>query len=87
MPAREIILDVRELEPPEPYELATETLTDLGSGQFVHMICPRRPHHLYPWLTERGFREDTRQRNHDLYEVFIWAEDDTDSAAVIAAMP
>jgi DUF438 domain-containing protein len=55
----EIILDVRDLEPPEPYERATEVLQRLQAGQYVRMISPRRPRLLYPWLAERGFSEDT----------------------------
>ena len=82
----EIILDVRDLEPPEPYERATEVLQRLQAGQYVRMIAPRRPRLLYPWLAERGFCEDTRQRGEDLYEIFIWSAVDTETGKLIAAL-
>lgn len=82
----EIILDVRDLEPPEPYERATEVLQRLQAGQYVRMISPRRPRLLYPWLADRGFREDTRQRGEDLYEIFIWSAVDIETGKLIAAL-
>ena len=82
----EIILDVRGLEPPEPYERATEALQLLQPGQYVRMIAPRRPRLLYPWLSERGFCEDTRQPGEDLYEIFIWSAADIETGKLIAAL-
>lgn len=86
MTPEEIILDVRELEPPEPYERATATLEKLRLGQYVRMISPRIPRLLYPWLKEHGFSESSRERRDDLYEVFIWIEDDADTAGFINSL-
>ncbi len=83
MAAREVVLDVRDLEPPEPYELATETLSNLQPGQYVRMISRRMPRLLYPWLDEHGFCEETRDNAVDLYEIFIWIAGDTDTAEFI----
>ena len=82
----EIFLDVRGLEPPEPYERATGALQRLQRGQYVRMIAPRRPRMLYPWLAERGFCEDTRQRAEDLYEIFIWSAVDIETGKLIATL-
>ena len=71
-----ITLDVRGLEPPEPYEQATALLSELRPGQYLRMISPRRPRLLYPWLQQRGFEEITRQLEEDLYEILVWAGDD-----------
>lgn len=79
-----ITLDVREMEPPEPYELATSTLRELRPGQYVHLISVRRPIMLYPWLQERGFSEDTHQRGEDLFDIYIWATADTETEAGLA---
>lgn len=79
MAVEEISLDVREMEPPEPYELATSTLRDLKPGQYIRMISVRRPIMLYPWLEEQGFNEDTRQRDEDLFDIYIWAIADTET--------
>ncbi len=73
---REITLDVRDLEPPEPYERATEALRKLEANQYIRMVSRRRPRLLYPWLSERGFREQTRQLDEEHYEIFIWAAGD-----------
>lgn len=83
MAAEEITLDVCDLEPPEPYELATAALKKLRSGQYLRLIIPRRPRLLYPWLTEHGFSEVTSQSSDDLYELFIWSADDRDTAQEI----
>jgi hypothetical protein len=81
--AEEIILDVRDLEPPEPYERATAALTAMEPGQYVRMISRRRPLLLYPWLSERGFLEQTRQRGEALFEIFIWAKHDEETGKAI----
>lgn len=86
MAAEEITLDVCDLEPPEPYELATAALQDLQPGQFVRLLIPRRPRLLYPWLLEHGFSEITRQTNEDLFEIFIWSEEDRDTEAEIISI-
>lgn len=78
----EILLDVRGLEPPEPYEQATALLSRLKSGEYVHMISPRRPRLLYPWLQQHGFKEITLERNPDLYEIRIWAAADPEAGAL-----
>lgn len=80
MSAEVITLDACDLEPPEPYELATATLKDLRPGQYVRLLIPRRPRLLYPWLTEHGFSEITRQSGADLFEVFIWNGTDRETA-------
>ena len=83
MPAEEITLDARDLEPPEPYELATTALKNLRPGQYVRLIIPRRPRLLYPWLAEHGFSEVTSRSSDGPYELYIWSADDRDTAEEI----
>ena len=83
MTAEEITLDACDLEPPEPYELATAYLNNLQPGQFVRLLIPRQPRLLYPWLAEHGFSEITRQGKDDLFEIFIWSTADQDTAGEI----
>lgn len=85
MTAEEVTLDVLELEPPEPYELATDTLRRLDKGQYVRMISRRRPRLLYPWLSEHGFQETTRELGEDHYEIFIWIEGDDQVEETLAS--
>jgi hypothetical protein len=84
MTAGEILLDVRDLEPPEPFELATSELRSLKPGQYVRMVCPRRPRMLYPWLAEFGFCEATCRRDEDLYDIYIWIGDDSETTSLLA---
>jgi len=83
MSVQEITLDVRDLEPPEPYEWTTEVLLKLEPGQYVRMISRRRPRLLYPWLTDNGFCEETRKHGEEHYELFIWAKEDQPVADLI----
>ena len=80
----EILLDVCDLEPPEPFERATETLRDLQPGQYLKLIIPRRPRLLYPWLAEQGFLEHTREVQEDMYEIYIWHGRDRSCSETIA---
>lgn len=82
----EILLDVCGLEPPEPFEQATEMLRILQPGQYLKLIIPRRPHLLYPWLAEQGFLEHTREARDDLFEIYIWRETDRSCAGLITGM-
>ena len=84
MTPEEITLDVRDMEPPEPYEAATAALAALQTGQYVRMISARRPRMLYPWLAERGFSEETRQLGDEHFVLFIWRTDDRETGATVS---
>lgn len=75
--ARERLLDVSDLEPPEPLERVLTALDELGDGEFLHMLHRRDPLLLYPELERRGFRYlTTFERDYEC-EVFIWRDGDT----------
>jgi len=78
------LLDVRGLEPPEPFEQATETLRGLQPGQYLKLIIPRRPRLLYPWLEEHDFLVHTIAVQDDLFELYIWRGSDYSCAETIA---
>lgn len=80
----ELLLDVRGLEPPEPFEQATETLRALQPGQYLKLVIPRQPRLLYPWLEEHGFLERTMEVTGDQFTVYVWREDDYGCGAAIA---
>ena len=86
MRAKEITLDACDLEPPEPYELATAALKNLQPGEYVRLLIPRQPRLLYPWLAEHSFMATTRRINDELFEIFIWAGHDTDTGSEINHM-
>ncbi len=80
------LLDVSELEAPEPLVLALGAVTKLPTGTYLRLLHRMKPCYLYGHLTEQGFESDTRQGLEVACEVFIWRRtDDTARAAAIAA--
>lgn len=82
----EILLDVCDLEPPEPFERATETLAGLEPGQYLKLVIPRRPRLLYPWLAQHGFLEHTLEAAQDQYVVYIWHTNDHSCSKTITKL-
>ncbi len=67
-----IELDVRDLEPPEPFQRALDALAMLQPGRQLRMLHHREPFPLYAILHERGFTHRTTQLTDGSYEVLIW---------------
>ena len=86
----EQVLDVSEMEAPEPLREAIEALQSLPAGDWLHLYHRMAPCHLYAWMAEQGFASDTRQGEAGC-EVFIWRETDEEAAAqahsAAAALP
>jgi hypothetical protein len=85
--AREIVLDVSELEPPEPLVQSLAAIGKLQHGEYLRMLHRRRPCLLYENLQKRGFSNETRAGREVACEVFIWrdGDDEAERAARIAA--
>jgi len=66
-----IVLDVRELEPPEPMQRTLEALSKLEPGQTLVQINARVPQFLLPKLEERGFSYEIREQSDELVRIFI----------------
>ncbi|MHB1091743.1 DUF2249 domain-containing protein [Thiobacillus sp.] len=71
VPADEILLDARGLEPPEPLEEVMQTLGLLRPGQSIRLLLPREPFPLYPLLAERGYRHVTEMETDGSYVILI----------------
>ena len=67
-----IELDVRDLEPPEPFQQALAALAALKPGERLRMLHRREPFPLYVMLNERGFSHRTTQLADGSYEILIW---------------
>ncbi|MDD5240491.1 MAG: DUF2249 domain-containing protein [Sulfuricella sp.] len=78
--SREIVLDVRGLEPPEPLERALDAVAALQPGERVRMIHSREPCLLYPLLEKRGFQHRAEAKAEDHHEILIWRRDDAEAA-------
>jgi uncharacterized protein (DUF2249 family) len=68
----DILLDVRELVPPEPLEKVLEALCHLLDGQRIHMMLDREPFPLYSILERNGLTYRTGLNDEGDFEVLIW---------------
>lgn len=65
------LLDVRELEPPEPMVRTLERLETLPRGHTLIQINSRVPQFLLPELESRGFAYTVREEQPEVVRVFI----------------
>jgi uncharacterized protein (DUF2249 family) len=82
----EVLLDVSELEPPEPLLLALEGIEQLGPGQYLRMLHRRDPCLLYGNLEDNNFNYFQRKGSTRLVELFIWRKNDREAVAAVEAI-
>jgi uncharacterized protein (DUF2249 family) len=70
--ARSLILDVRDLEPPEPLTRTLVALETLPHGHTLVQVNVRVPQFLLPLLAERGFDWDVDESQTGRVLVRIW---------------
>jgi uncharacterized protein (DUF2249 family) len=75
-----IVLDVRDLEPPEPMVRTLAALETLPAGGTLVQINVRVPQFLLPQLEERGFRYEIREQRPDLVRVVIFRAIDAENS-------
>lgn len=63
----EILVDARNLEPPEPFERAMTAIDLLQPGQRIRLLLHREPYPLYNLLDNLGWRHETRFGVNDGY--------------------
>jgi TusA-related sulfurtransferase len=73
---REHLLDVRNLELPEPLLRALAELESLSPGDYLRMLSHRDPLLLYPILASSGFTCSKHHGPDDTYEILIWRSGD-----------
>jgi uncharacterized protein (DUF2249 family) len=66
-----VLLDVRDLEPPEPMVRTLAALEQLPPGGMLVQLNVRVPEFLLPQLEERGFTYEVRAQEPGLVRVFI----------------
>ncbi len=84
MHAKEQLLDVSQLAPPEPLFKALEAAERLGHGEYLHLLLSREPHMLYPQLMERHLNYRPVDTGQAVFELLIWNEADPVAAAACA---
>ena len=65
------VLDVSQLEPPEPLERILDALADLGHGDRLDVIHRRLPFPLFDMLRGMGHRWET-SGEEGRYRILIW---------------
>ena len=81
--SHEVLLDVSDLEPPEPLELTLESADNLKPGQYLRMLHRRDPCMLYGNLDNNHFKYFQREGSTTAVELFIWREDDAEAEAAV----
>lgn len=71
---REILVDARWLEPPEPLEQALAAVDRAAVGERVRLLVHRDPVPLYELLRLRRWRHQTRRLDDGCYEVLIFRD-------------
>ena len=66
-----LVLDVREMEPPEPLAHTLAALETLADGRTLVQVNVRVPKFLLPKLEERGFAFEIREVTPDRVHLFI----------------
>lgn len=70
---KEILVDGRWLEPPEPMERVLVALDCLRAGEQVRFLIHREPLPLYPALERLGYRHEVRRLEDGGFEILIRA--------------
>ena len=83
--ANAVVLDVSELEPPEPLALTLESAARLQPGYYLRMRHRRFPCLLFDDLGKQGFRHLVRGGHDIACEVLIWREGDLEAARAAEA--
>ena len=65
------VIDARNLEPPEPFERAMETVSALEPGGQVMLILNREPFPLYRVLQLNGYQHETTPFPDGRFEIVI----------------
>ena len=82
----EVLLDVSDLEPPEPLVLTLEAAEELRPGQYLRMLHRRDPCMLYGNLDDNDFKYFQREGSTTAVEVFIWRKNDTEAAKAVRSI-
>lgn len=68
----ERVLDVSDLEPPEPLERILDALDQLGTGDWLHVRHRREPFPLYGFLRRLGYAWQTERAGEAAFIILIW---------------
>lgn len=69
---KNIVIDVRGLEPPQPLLKIFETLENIKGDEALYITHERKPIHLYPKLKDAGYKFLTEETSEDLFTIKVW---------------
>ena len=69
---RDLTLDVRGMEPPEPLQRVLETIGDFAPGDRLKLIIDCEPNPLYRILDRNGYAHETVPGTTSQREITIW---------------
>jgi uncharacterized protein (DUF2249 family) len=69
--SEERTIDVRWLEPPEPFERVLTELDTLLPGETLRVLIHREPHPLYRWLAGERYHYRARFDDEGWFEIRI----------------
>ncbi len=69
---KEVEIDVRELEPPQPLLKIFEIIENMDNDTALSIIHERKPIHLYPKLKDEGFKFLTKEIKENIYSIKVW---------------
>jgi len=84
--SREILLEVHELQPPLPMELALDALDKLQPGEYIKMVHRMQPFPLFKILDENGFRYRITASDTSAFDIYIWYASDRETGQAIKQM-
>ena len=73
---REVALDVRGMQPPEPIERVLETIADFKAGDRLQLTIDCMPQPLFRILDRHGYLHRVEPGTESLYLITIWTEED-----------
>ena len=68
----EILLDVRDLEPPEPLQKVLGVLDGLREGHYLRVVHRRDPHCLCQLIDQLGFAHEIRTSGNSSCDIYVW---------------
>ncbi len=84
--AKEIVLDVHELQPPAPMEQALEAIDKLVEGEYIKIIHRMQPFPLYNILFDNGFKHLVKDGTVSTYDIYIWRAIDKEAEEAVKAI-
>lgn len=84
--AKEIVLDVHKLQPPQPMELVLDAIGKLAEGEYLKIIHRMQPFPLYSILFDKGFKFLVKDGTVSAFDIYIWCATDKEAEEAVKAI-